>query len=112
MNTIEVKAGIIDLTARIESLEAFFISYIRISERRSVSCQMVMTFYETYLDILRKKLASLSDAHAEQIEKCLTSRMEDAEAFYKHYEEWMELADSVEEFENGSKFEQHARGKR
>jgi len=102
MNAIEVEANILDLNARIESLEAMFTGYVRVNERRSVSCSILMELQTMYLDILRSKLASLPAELSQVLESSLSSQMENAQHQYNHYKKWMELADSIEEFEDNS----------
>jgi hypothetical protein len=109
MNEFELKAILIDLTSRTEALESVFIGYVRVNERRTVSCQIAISCLEEYFDTLRKKLNALPSATSVKVEAHLLQRMQSVESQLKHYREWQEYADSVEEFEDVSKFELHHR---
>lgn len=100
MNAIEIEANIIDLNARIDSLEAMFEGYVRVNERRDVSCKILMDLNEMYLDILQQKFASLPAELSQGVQSVLFSQMENAQKKFDHYKEWMKLVDSVEEFED------------
>jgi hypothetical protein len=105
MVDLENKALLLDISSRIEALETVFIGYVRVNERRTVSCQIAITLLEEYFEILHKQFASLPPLTCSKIEKILKHRIASAEKDLGHYREWQNFADSVEEFEDLSHFD-------